>query len=118
MLRQESIRVFLLTLLFCLAAAAVCSAQDTPRTGAYEPVAVVAGQPIYDQDLISAAGRSLLDLRKQEYKLKSDVLNQAIRKKLVEVEAKKRGLSAEELLKKEVDSKIAEPSDGEAKSYY
>jgi protein-disulfide isomerase len=118
MLRQESIKASLLTLLFCLAAAAVCSAQDAPRPGPDEPVAVVAGQPIYDQDLISAAGQSLLDLRKQEYKLKSDVLNQAIRKKLVEVEAKKKGLSTDELLKKEVDSKIADPSDDEAKGYY
>ncbi len=67
---------------------------------------------------MSAAGPGLLDLRKQEYKLKSDALNQAIRKKLVEVEAKKKGLSAEELLKQEVDSKIAEPSDDEAKGYY
>jgi protein-disulfide isomerase len=81
-------------------------------------VAVVAGQPIYEQDLMAVAGPNLLDLRKQEYKLKSDALNQAVRKKLVEVEAKNRGLSVEELLKQEVDSKIAEPSDDEAKGYY
>lgn len=34
------------------------------------------------------------------------------------MEGKKNGLSTEELLKKEVDSKIADPSDEEAKSYY
>ena len=67
---------------------------------------------------MSVAGPSLLDLRKQEFKLKSDALNQLIRKKLIEVEAKKKGLSTEELIKQEVDSKVAEPSDDEAKGYY
>jgi len=98
--------------------ATLCAAQDTPQAGPGDPVATVAGQPIYERDLMSVAGPSLLDLRKQEYKLKSEVLNQSIRKKLIEAEAKKKGLTAEELLKQEVDSKIAEPSDDEAKGYY
>src|SRR5260370_21252064 len=67
---------------------------------------------------MSVAGPSLLDLRKQEYKLKSDALNQSIRKKLIELEAKKKGLSTEELLNQEVDSKISDPSDDVAKGYY
>jgi protein-disulfide isomerase len=115
--RKESMRASLLALC-CMALATMCSAQDTPQAGPGEAVAFVAGQPIYEQDLMSVAGPNLLDLRKQEYKLKADALNQAIRKKLIDVEAKKRGLSAEELLKREVDSKIAEPSDDEAKGYY
>jgi protein-disulfide isomerase len=89
------------------------SAQDSQK-----PLATVAGQPIYEQDLMSVAGPGLLDLHKQEYKLKSDALDKVIRKKLIEVEAKKKGLSTEELLKQEVDSKISEPSDDEAKGYY
>jgi len=105
-------------LLFCLALANLCSAQAKPQAGSDEPVAIVAGHPIYEQDLMSVAGPGLLDLRKQEYKLKSDALNQCIRKKLIEVEAKKKGLSTDELLKQEVDSKIAEPSDDAAKGYY
>lgn len=118
MIRQKSMRVFLPMLLFCLGLGAVCYAQGKPQTGTDAPIAFVAGQPIYEQDLMSVAGPSLLDLHKQEYKLKSDALNQLIRKRFVEVEAKKKGLSAEELLKKEVDSKIADPSDQEAKGYY
>ena len=96
-----------------LSAPLILSAQDSQK-----PLATVAGQPIYEQDLMSVAGPGLLDLRKQEYKLKSDALDKVIRKKLIEVEAKKRGLSTEELLKQEVDSKITEPSDDEAKGYY
>lgn len=118
MLRQKPMRAFLLALLFCLALAALCSAQAEPVAGPDKPIAVVAGQPIYEQDLMSVIGPGLLDLRKQEYKLKSDALNQSIRKKLIEVEAKKKGLSSEALLKQEVDSKISDPSDDEAKGYY
>ena len=117
-MRQGSVRAALFALLFCLGFATLCPAQDTPQAGRDEPVATVAGQPIYERDLMSVAGPSLLDLRKQEYKLKSEVLNQSVRKRLIEAEAKKKGLTAEELLNQEVDSKIAEPSDDEAKGYY
>ena len=118
MFRLKRMRASLLTLLFCLALTASCSAQARRQVGADEPVAVVAGRPIYQQDLMSVAGPGLLDLRKQEFKLKSDALNQLIRKKLIEVEAKKKSLSTEELLKQEIDSKVAEPSDDKAKGYY
>ena len=89
------------------------SAQDSQKL-----VATVDGQPIYEQDLMSVAGPSLVGLRDQEFKVKSDALNQVLRQKLIEAEAKKKGVTAEELLKQEVDSKIAEPSDDEAKGYY
>jgi protein-disulfide isomerase len=91
----------------------ILSAQESQKA-----VATIDGQPIYEQDLMSVAGPNLLELRQQEFKVKSDALNQLIRKKLIEVEAKKKGLTAEELFKQEVHSKIAEPSDDEAKGYY
>jgi protein-disulfide isomerase len=96
-----------------LAVPLILSAQDPQK-----PVAVVEGQPIYEQDLLSVAGPSLLDLRKQEYKAKSDALDKLIRNKVVEAEAKKKGLTADDLLKKEVDSKVANPSEDEARGYY
>jgi len=83
-----------------------------------KPVATVNGEPIYEQELMPVAGPSLLELRNQEYKLKSDALDKLVLKKLLEAEAKKKGVTAEDLLKKEVDSRIAEPSDDEAKGYY
>jgi protein-disulfide isomerase len=89
------------------------SAQDSQKL-----IATVDGQPIYEQDLMSVAGPSLVGLRDQEFKVKSDALNQLMRQKLIEAEAKKKSVTAEELLKQEVDSKIAEPSDDEAKGYY
>src|SRR5439155_19777940 len=41
-----------------------------------------------------------------------------IRKKLIDAEAQKRGISADKLLEQEVDSKVADPSDAEVEGYY
>jgi protein-disulfide isomerase len=95
------------------AAPLVLVAQSPP-----EPIATVEGQAIYEQDLLAVAGEHLFDLRNQEYKLKSEALDKIIRRKVIEAEAKKKGLTPDELLKQEVDSKIPEPSDDEAKGYF
>src|SRR5438128_10425364 len=84
-----------------LSAPLILSAQDSQK-----PLATVAGQPIYDQDLMTVAGPGLLDWHKQEYKLKSDALDKVIRKKLTDAAAKKRGPSTEEPLKQELDYTI------------
>ncbi len=99
--------------MFLPAATTARAAQDSTK-----PVATVNGQPIYEGDLMSAAGSRLLSLQNQEYNLKSDALDKLVLKKVVEVEAKKRNLTAEELFEQEVDSKIPEPSDEEARGYY
>jgi protein-disulfide isomerase len=96
-----------------LACPLIVLGQDTAK-----PIAKVNDQAIYEQDLMSVAGPKLLELRDQQYKLKNDALTTVIRKKLIDMEAKRRGLTVEELLRQEVDSKVAEPSDDEAKGYY
>jgi protein-disulfide isomerase len=95
-------------------AAALVSLAQNPQ----DPIATIEGQPIYEQDLMSVAGPRLLDLHKQEYNVKREALDSLIRRKVVEAEAKKKGLTVDELLKQEVDSKIPEPSEAEAKGYY
>ena len=89
------------------------SAQDSQKL-----IASVNGQPIYERDLMSVAGPSLLGLREQEFKAKSDALNQLILQNLIEAEAKKKGVTTEGLLKQEVESRVPEPSDDEARGYY
>lgn len=85
---------------------------------ANNPIAIVAGQPIYRSDLPGAAQAKLLQLHQQEYKIESDALQALIRQKLVEDAAKKKGMTAGQLYQKEVDSKIPDPSDAEARGYY
>jgi len=108
---------FRIIILICatlvLTAPLLTTAQNSPK-----PIATVNGQPIYEDELMSLAGASLLELQNQEYKLKSDALDRLVLKKVIEAEAKKKGLAPEELLEREVDSKVAEPSDDLAKGYY
>ena len=118
MFRLRMTRESLLTLFLFLPLAPLCSGQTQTQAATESPVALVGGEPIYERDLMSVAGPTLAELRKQEYKAKSEALSQCIRKKLIEAEAKKKGLTSEELLQREVDSEIAEPTDDEAKGYY
>ncbi len=106
-------RAVIIGAVLATAGSAVSRAQTTSQV-----IATVQGQPIYDQDLMSVAGVRLADLRDQEYKVKSDALDVLIRRTLLEAEARKKGLTTEQLLKQEVESKIPEPSDEEAKGYF
>jgi protein-disulfide isomerase len=89
-----------------------------PQEPAGQPIATVAGQPIYEQELIPELGPRLLQLHNQEYQMKSQALEELIRKKVVEAEAKKRGISIDKLYEEEADSKVSEPSDAEISGYY
>lgn len=82
------------------------------------PIALVDGQPIYNVDLAGPAAAQILQIQQQEYNLESQALDALVRQKVVEIEAKKQGLTADQLYQKEVDSKIADPSDDEARGYY
>lgn len=83
-----------------------------------DPVAVVGGQVITQQDLAEAVGPQLMQLRTQEYEAKSKILDSLIRRKVVEMEAKKRGLTPDKLMEQEVDSKVPDPTDGEVEAYF
>jgi protein-disulfide isomerase len=83
-----------------------------------EPVAVVAGQPIYEKDLLPGIQGQLQQLHNQEYQIENSALERLIEKKLLEAEAKKRGITVDELWKQEVDSKVTEPTAGEVEAFY
>lgn len=82
------------------------------------PIAIVEGQPIFMGDLAGATAAKLLQIHQQEYEAESQALDMLIRRKVVEIEARKQGISVDQLYQKEVDSKITDPSDAEAKGYY
>src|SRR6266849_629350 len=93
--------------------------QAAPQASSGDPVATVAGQPISEEELQETLGpQQSMQLRMQEYETKSKALDSLIRLKLVQAEAKKRGISAEKLIEQEVESKVAEPTDGEAEAYF
>jgi protein-disulfide isomerase len=114
----ESFRKWL-PLVLCsafLAGISMSQAQETPKSK--EPVAVVAGQAIYDEDLEAAGQGQLARLRNQEYDVKSKALENLIQQKLLEAEAKKKGVAPDKLLAQEVNSKVGDPTDAEVEAYY
>jgi protein-disulfide isomerase len=93
-------------------------AQDNIPAKAKTVVAVVDGQPLLEEDLLLGVQTQLRQLRKQEYETTSKALENLINQRLVEAEAKKKGISSQELLEQEVDSKITDPTDSEVEAYY
>jgi protein-disulfide isomerase len=83
-----------------------------------EPVAVIAGQMIYADELLPLVKPQLLQLQNEEYQIKSRALETLMDQKLLEAAASERGVSVEELLKQELDAKLHEPTEGEVESYY
>jgi protein-disulfide isomerase len=93
-------------------------AQSHTGRSSEEPLAVVDGDEVHERDLFKIAGPRMIQLRNLEYKVKSQALQEAIRQKLLEREARKRGIEPEILLSREVDSKVAEPTDAEIEAAY
>ncbi len=88
------------------------------RSKADPAIAIVSGKPIYVRDLAGTTAAQLLQVHQQVYNLESHALDTLIRQKVVENEAKKQGVSVDALYKKEVDSKVPNPSRAEVRGYY
>src|SRR5258708_37364743 len=109
--------VLCLPLLLAVPKASFC--QSAPQATSGDPVATVAGQPISEDELLETLGpQQAMQLRTQEYEAKSKALDSLIRLKLVQGEAKKRGISPEKLIRQEVEAKVADPTDREVEAYF
>lgn len=93
-------------------------AQRTDSAPPTKPIAVVAGQEIYEADLPVSVEAQVQRLRRQEFEMRSDALIKVVQQKVLEAEAKKRGISSEQLLALEVDGKVLAPTPGEVEAYY
>ena len=89
-----------------------------PPPKSAQPLATVDGQAITEEDLLPQVEGPLRPLRDQEYQIKKKALDTLITQRIVEMEAKKKGVSADKLYEQEVDAKIAEPTDVELKAIY
>lgn len=83
-----------------------------------QPLAVVGGQPIYDDDLLPFVQSQVFQLRMQEYELKSRALENLVNQRLLEAAAKKKGIPVANVLPQEVDAKVPEPTDAELQALY
>lgn len=86
--------------------------------GASRPVATVDGKAITEEELLEAARGEFIRLEAKAYQAKRDALKSLIFRLLVKEEAGRRGISLQELLMEEVDSKVEEPGEAELQSFY
>jgi protein-disulfide isomerase len=91
--------------------------KPTPKTTS-APVATVDGQTISEDELLTASQGQLRSLRDQEYQIKRKALDSLISQKILEAEAKKKGVTAEKLVEQEVDAKVPEATEIELKAVY
>lgn len=85
---------------------------------AKDPIAIVDGQAITDEELLPYVQNQLRPLRDQEYQIKKKALDNLVAQKLLEAEARKKGVTVEKLLEQEVDAKVPVPTDAELNAVY
>jgi protein-disulfide isomerase len=98
-----------------LVVAGTLSAQPGPSSA---PIAVIGQEKIFEADLAPSMIPQMQHIRKQEFEAKKTALELLIGERLLEREAKSRGITTQELVEKEVNSRIPEPTDGEAEVLY
>jgi protein-disulfide isomerase len=81
-------------------------------------VSEINGQKITRADLEKAQGNKLLQARYQYYQAELKALDEFIENKLLQDEASKRNMSVDELLDKEVVSKVQNPTDEQLQFFY
>ena len=80
--------------------------------------AIVDGVAITEEDMAKAAGPKWAQFKAQEYAFKRELIEGAIGQKLLENEAKKRGITVADLRQQEVESKTEVVSETQAKEFY
>jgi protein-disulfide isomerase len=96
------------------AAAGTSGAASDPRA----VVAEVDGVPITAEELDRHAAGELQRLRDQEYDVRKNALEDLVTRRLVQKEAAERGVSEQELMRLEVDEKVAHPAASEIQEIY
>jgi protein-disulfide isomerase len=115
---SATIKVYLCLFFSVLLLPVCCLAQSSGPAKSTETLATVGGQPITEDDLLPSVASKLISLRNLEYQMKKQALDNLIDQKLLEAEAKRKGISADKFLEQEVDTKVAEPTDAELNAYY
>jgi protein-disulfide isomerase len=102
---------FLAAFVACRPAPAADAARPaaTSAPPSREVVAEVEGVPVTAADLDERIGNRLVRLRQEEYEIRRQALDEIVYDRLLEKEAKKRGVSVKDLVQDEVDRQVPEP---------
>lgn len=101
-----------------LSALGIAAQQTALPKSDRKPIAEIAGKPVYEQDIASKIQGRLMHIEQQEYAIRKQALDSYISNELLANEAKAERLTTDALLKREVDSKIPQPTDDAVRAYY
>jgi protein-disulfide isomerase len=105
--------------LLVLAAAFQARPAATPSpTPSSAPLAILDGQPITWNDIEAIGGANLTQARMNWYNAQRGAVEEAITRRLLEKEAKARNITLAELMKAEVETKVAPVGPAEQKAFY
>ncbi|MFN7940892.1 MAG: thioredoxin domain-containing protein [Thermoanaerobaculia bacterium] len=93
-------------------------APPAPATGGDQVVAEFQGQKITRRELEDSMAGGLADLDRQRQKLLEDGLNMILGDRLIQIEAKARGIDPQTLVQTEVAGKVSGVSDDEVGMFY
>ncbi len=100
----------------CSQAPSAAPQSEAQQATASEPLAIVDGKAITEDDL--GIQSELLQLEQQRYDITNRALQNAIAEKLLEGEAARRGITLAALLDEEINSKVADPTSDEVEAFY
>jgi protein-disulfide isomerase len=104
---------------FLAVAASAAAAEQRPSVPPpADTVALIGDSRLTKAELEEIGGGRLFAMRTQEYSLTRQLLDEAISKRLLDKEAAARGISADELLRVEVNEKAVPVTEAEQKSLY
>jgi protein-disulfide isomerase len=94
--------------------------EEPPKAAAgQQVVAVLGSEKLTLAEVDQQAGEgNLAAIREKEYELRHDALERMLEERLFAQEAKARGISVDELLKREVEAKLHEPDEAEVSQLY
>ena len=107
------------TVALLVLAALIQARPATPApTPSSAPLAVLDGQPITAAEIEPIGGATLSNARVQYYNAQRSAVEEAITRRLLEKEAKARNITVAELMKAEVETKVAPVTPDEQKAFY
>lgn len=86
--------------------------------GPQDVLAVVGGEELTRVEVEAVAPEQFLQMRRQLHQLTERALDEAVRQKLLDLEAERLGVSVPDLLSSEVDGRLAEPTEAQIDSVY
>src|SRR5713226_3855279 len=95
-----------------------CIAQDPETPQSKKPIAIIAGEAIFEEQLPSTVLGQLHRFQQQEFETRRAALDEIVNHRLLEAEAHRKAVTVDKLLETEVDSNVADPSHGELEAYY